>query len=214
MPEACEMVNEKGQESAPFELLIAVIIMGFVIFVGMVAMGQLSDQKCYNETKAKLEEMKTKIETVVAERSPQQINFTLSGCYNENDEDVKIQDHGEPAFCAEYCGATKNLCTLLQYYYSGRNETGGFALRNCLNISPDADFPTSGNCPEKGNYELVDFRDEIGGGDIEEIPGCKRHQKCHVGPRRGRVGEYAAHEEGERRCDADEQGALPAPAPV
>ena len=80
------MVNNKGQESAPFELLISVIIMGFVIFVGLIAMNQLNEQKCINETKAKLEEMKTKIETVVTERSPQQITFLLntSGFYGIN----------------------------------------------------------------------------------------------------------------------------------
>ncbi|MFA4855669.1 MAG: hypothetical protein WC634_03730 [archaeon] len=158
------MLNNKGQESAPFELLIAVIIMSFVIFVGLIAMGNLTEQKCYNETVAKLEEMKTKIETVVAERSPQQINFRLSACYNPEDEQVKIMDYSEPAFCADYCSATKNLCTLLQYYYAGANDTGGFAKRLCLNISPDADFPTTGgNCPPKEGegYELVDFREEI-----------------------------------------------------
>ena len=156
------MVNNKGQESAPFELLISVIIMGFVIFVGLIAMNQLNEQKCINETRAKLEEMKTKIETVVAERSPQQITFLLNTCYNPKDEKIKIMDYDEPAFCAEYCGATKNLCTLLQYYYSGINDTGGQSERLCLDISPDADFPTSGpKCPDKEDYELIDFRDEI-----------------------------------------------------
>jgi hypothetical protein len=157
------MVNNSGQESAPFELLIAVIIMSFVIFVGLIAMGNLTEQKCYNETVAKLEEMKTKIETVVAEKTPQQINFRLSACYDPDDEQIKIADYSEPAFCADYCGATKNLCTLLQYYYAGRNDTGGFAKRLCLNISPDADFPKTGNCPSKEDegYELVDFREEI-----------------------------------------------------
>jgi hypothetical protein len=55
------MVNAVGQEAAPFELLIAVIVMGFVIFAGMSAMEQLWLQKCYGTTDAKLEEMKASL---------------------------------------------------------------------------------------------------------------------------------------------------------
>lgn len=155
------MLDRKGQESAPFELLVAVIIMGFVIFVGMQAMDQLNRQKCFNEINAKLEEMKTKLETVVTERSPQQINFILSSCFNSRDETIRIKDYSEPALCAEYCGAAKNLCTLLQYYYSGES---GFSIRKCLNISPDTVFPYNiGTCPDRAstNEELTDYREEI-----------------------------------------------------
>jgi len=151
-------LNRRGQEAAPFELLIAVIIMGFVIFVGLQAMDQLNSQKCYNETNAKLEEMKTKIEKVVTDRSSQQINFNLSSCFNPRDESIRVVNHSESHVCAEYCGVAKNLCTLLQYYYSG---SGGFSIRKCLNISPDATFPsTTGRCPPRDGYELIDFEDE------------------------------------------------------
>ena len=164
-------LNLRGQEAAPFELLVAVIIMGFVIFIGLQAMNQLNTQKCYNETNAKLEDMKTRLETVVTERSPQQIVFSLSTCFNENDETVKIKDFGEPALCAEYCGTARNLCTLLDYYYQG---SGGFSIRKCLNISPDTVFPYSsagatGNCPDKPDFELVDFRDRIPQGTYQLV---------------------------------------------
>jgi len=139
--------------------LVAIIIMGFVIFVGLQAMDQLNNQKCFNEINAKLEEMKTKLETVVTERSPQQINFNLSTCFNPNDESIRIKDYSEPALCAEYCGSAKNLCTLLQYYYRGE---GSFSIRKCLNISPDTVFPyTVGTCPAKEGYDLIDYRDEM-----------------------------------------------------
>jgi len=152
--------GQKGQEAAPFELLVAVIVMGFVIFVGLQAMDQLNKQRCYNEVNAKLEEVKTKLETVVTERSPQQIDLIMSSCFNPDDETIKIKDFGEPALCAEYCGAAKNLCTLLQYYYQG---TGSFSIRKCLNITPDTVFPFHvGTCPDRGEeVELIDFREEV-----------------------------------------------------
>ncbi len=156
------MLNRKGQESAPFELLIAVIVMGFVIFIGLNAMNILNEQKCYNEINAKLEEMKTKLEAAVTERSPQQIVFQLSTCYNPEEEHVSIGDESEPRICAEYCGTARNVCTLLNYFYSGKSSGSAFAIRKCIDISPDTVFPyLAGNCPDRQDEELIDFRDEI-----------------------------------------------------
>ena len=150
------MLNRRGQEAAPFELLVAVIIMGFVIFVGMRAMADLNTQKCYGETDAKLEEMKTKLGIVVTQRSPQSINFYLSGCFNPNDEKITIKGINEPNVCASYCGAAKRSCLLLQYVYTG---SGGFSIRKCLNISFDTTFQTGGRCEPKDDMELVNFKD-------------------------------------------------------
>jgi hypothetical protein len=156
------MLNRKGQESAPFELLIAVIVMGFVIFIGLQAMNILNEQKCYNEIDAKLEEMKTKLEAVVTERSSQQIVFQLSSCYNPKEERIYISDEAEPRICAAYCGTARNICTLLNYFYSGKNTGSAFSIRKCINISPDTVFPyLAGNCPDRPDEELIDFRDEI-----------------------------------------------------
>jgi hypothetical protein len=159
------MVGNRGQESAPFELLIAVIVMGFVIFIGMRAMSDLMVQKCYGETDSKLEEMKTKLEIAVTQKSPQTLNFRLSSCFNEAEEIIKIKDFSEPQLCASYCGSAKSICTLLQYSYTG--ASGGFSIRKCLNISPDTVFPqTAGNddsfkCKTRDKSELVNFRENI-----------------------------------------------------
>jgi len=152
------MLGNKGQEAAPFELLVAVIIMGFVIFVGLRAMAIVDEQRCYNEINATLENMKTKLETVVTERSSQSINFRMSSCYNPRDEVIRIKDFSQPPLCAEYCGAAKRLCTILDYYNRGE----GFSIRKCLNISPDTVFPYNpGTCPERDGEKLVDYRNEM-----------------------------------------------------
>lgn len=152
------MFNKSGQEGAPFELLVAVIVMGFVIFAGMQAMEQLWVQKCYGTTDAKLEEMKTILETAVDQKSPQNLNFRLSGCFSENDESIRVSDWDEPTFCAEYCHSPKKLCTLLEYNNLGRNI---FSIAKCLNIPPDTVFPsqrfTDAKCPMREGYVLQDF---------------------------------------------------------
>ena len=146
-------LNNKGQESAPFELLIAVIIMGFVIFVGMHAMGQLKTEQCEGQIEKMLEDFKTKLEITVNNRSPQNINFSLPACYSSNTETIEITEHGDARLCAAYCGAAKDYCLLLRY-------TGpAFSIRSCLNISPGTAFPGPGGSDTKCPAELEDFPD-------------------------------------------------------
>jgi hypothetical protein len=160
------MVNSKGQESAPFELLIAVIIMGFVIFAGMQAMRQLWLQKCFGTTDAKLEELKTLVETSVSQKSPRTINFRLSGCFNEGDETIEITDRDEPGICADYCGSPKPLCSLLEYSNSG---TSSFTMIKCLEIPPDTFFPSQkysgGRCTPRDDSLLIDLEEDMPQGD-------------------------------------------------
>lgn len=156
------MFNARGQEGAPFELLVAVIVMGFVIFAGMNAMNVLWKQRCYGTIDAKIEEFKTSLETVVGQKSHQVIYFRLSECFDEQDESIRITDSDDPKFCAEYCGSPKKTCTLLQYSNTGSTI---FGIRKCLNIPPDTHFPsarfTDQKCPKKEGYELQDFTDSI-----------------------------------------------------
>jgi len=152
------MFNAKGQEGAPFELLIAVFIMGFVIFAGLNAMNMLNDQKCRGTIDAKLEEFKSTLETTVHQKSPTNINFRLSDCFSENEEHVEISDNADPSTCADYCGSPMNLCTLLEYSNTG---SAGFSLRKCLSIPPDTVFPSQSfvgaKCPDRDGYELQDL---------------------------------------------------------
>jgi len=159
-----QWLGQKGQEAMPFELLVAVIIMGFVIFIGFFALQNVQFQQCINLNDSTLNKMRLAIETVAAEGTPQWINFTLDRrCFNEEDEEIKLMDFDEPAFCAEYCGgASRKLCTLLQYYYKGEES---ISSRKCLQVSSDIYFPdTIGDCPDMTSegYELVgNFREGI-----------------------------------------------------
>lgn len=160
------MFNSKGQESAPFELLIAVIIMGFVIFAGMQAMQQLWVQRCFGTTDAKLEELKDIIEMSVSQKSARTINFRLSGCFNERDETTEITDRDEPVVCADYCGSPKPLCSLIEYVNSGSSN---FSNIKCLEIPPDTFFPSAlysgGRCKTRDGFVLIGLEDEIPQGD-------------------------------------------------
>ncbi len=150
-------LSEKGQESAPFELLVAVIIMGFVIFIGTRVMQDVNCEKCKGETNKNLNNMVTALNDAET-GAPIQISFFLSGCFNQQEEKIWIDDEDNDQVCAAYCGAEKELCTLLKYYGNG---CGGFSIIKCLEITPETYFPstTGGRCKERQGMQLVDFRE-------------------------------------------------------
>ena len=162
------MLNHSGQESAVFELLIAVIIMGFVIFVGFNAMEKLRSEQCFARVDKSLEEFKTKLEIAVTQKSPQNISFNLSDCFNPEDEQIRIQDWDNAVFCADLCGTAEISCTSIEYV----NNTPGKvnSLRKCLNISPETIFPSQDtpdrctsldNAIQKQSYLLQNFKQDI-----------------------------------------------------
>ena len=135
-------LNKRGQESAPFELLVAVIIMGFVIFVGMNAMEMMRVEQCHGKIDQKLEEFKTRLQITVNSKSPQSINFTLPTCFSSKTEEITIDTMDDAKACASYCQSVKQSCNLLFY------SNAEFSIRKCLDISPSTFFPMDGSkCP-------------------------------------------------------------------
>ncbi|MDP2973957.1 MAG: hypothetical protein Q8N60_02810 [Candidatus Diapherotrites archaeon] len=151
-------LTAKGQESAPFELLVAVIIMGFVIFIGTSVMQQVNCEKCKGETNKELNDMVTALNDAETRSPIQTISFFLSGCFNQEEEKIWIEDEDDPDVCAAYHCGEKQLCTLLKYYGNG---CGGFSIIRCLDISPETYFPSTpdGRCEDRKGMQLVNFED-------------------------------------------------------
>lgn len=173
-------MNQKGQESAPFELLVAVIIMGFVMFVGMYAMANLQREQCYNETLKTIQDFSRTLEEVAT--TPGHIkNYNLAfpaGCGAGPKREVMIgtrlvpteqlllRTWSNPEYCANQCGSSGSLCVML--HYSPFERQG---ITKCINIPPDTWFPpqesvgTPGGCTDKLNhttaYRLVTVRSDI-----------------------------------------------------
>ena len=156
------MFNNRGQEGAPFELLVAVIIMGFVIFAGMNAMHSVWLQQCKGSTDSKIKSFVNILETTVSQKSPMTVNFRLSGCFNEREEGVRIIDIDDPSSCGSYCGTPKPLCTIVQYLNTGNDS---FGYRTCLNIPPGTLFPSQkyvgGRCKNREGHVLENIRENI-----------------------------------------------------
>ncbi|MEK6970663.1 MAG: hypothetical protein AABW68_03120 [archaeon] len=151
--------NQRAQESAPFELLIAVILMGFVLFAGYQAISRLQEQTCANTINAQLEGMSRNLQNVATGKGTAQFSFLFGECSAKiNDcenfstlsqstdvECVRLLDSTDPNICSSFCSSARSICTLLQY--KSTRDT----ITKCVEISPSTDFPAedSQQCPSR-----------------------------------------------------------------
>lgn len=158
------MLNQKGQEEAPFELLIAVILMGFVLFMGFMLTEQVKVSDCQGRTDQALEGLKAKIQTVAAQRGKQNLSFKLPGCFSEKGEELIIKKVEQKQTCINFCGGASDRCLML--FYDAEEIT---PIMKCLQISYLTRFPTGVPCTDIQDYRAVDFYEEIPGGNYTLI---------------------------------------------
>ncbi len=131
------MLNQKGQESAPFELLVAIVVMGFVLLAGFRVIQILTLEECKGKLDSNLEELKTAIENVALDSGQRSISFTLPGCFPQNQSELKITNITERQVCSEICNGARLECMVLQFYSPEHSNW------KCLRISSATDFPTN-----------------------------------------------------------------------
>lgn len=154
------MLNSKGQEAAPFELLIAVIVMTFVIIVGMSAIDILNKEKCKGEIESEMETIKTALETTAKGEGKESFSYQLPVCYRENESEMKVVDRDDKQTCSFYCGGSRMQCTLLLF------STPQYSAIKCLRIPTSTIFPAGNGCdPTKlgggsEEYEVEEWKQD------------------------------------------------------
>ncbi|MBS3061439.1 MAG: hypothetical protein J4215_02545 [Candidatus Diapherotrites archaeon] len=148
-------MKNRGQESAPFEVLISVIIMGFVIVIAFTAMNVLMEEQCKAEIKRSGSELKSKVQEVV-KGTDTQLNFFPPGCFDQKKESIKLRVLNSEPLCNYYCGGTKRECLLFEY------DAVDWRELICLeSASVLTQFLTSSPCQDRDGYKLVNFKDSI-----------------------------------------------------
>lgn len=153
------MFSEKGQESAVFEVLIAVIIMSFVIVVGFNALDTLNRKVCEGQMNQNLEEMRTSLEEVVNTKNKANVSFSLPNCYPEGKSKLRIVETDSQAQCSALCGGSVARCIILVF------SAPTYSDSKCLRISSATTFPESCDpniLEPRGEYELTNWRDVDG----------------------------------------------------
>lgn len=162
-------MNQRAQESAPFELLIAVILMGFVILMAAQAINQLERQTCTNTINSQLERLAQNLQNVATGRGSTQFQFSFENCAAKiNDCEnfstlsgttdimcIHLIDSTDPNICSNYCSSARSICSLLQF--KAKNDT----YTKCVEISPSTVFPAQGSaqCPDRSSegWTLQDY---------------------------------------------------------
>ncbi len=172
-------LSSRGQESAPFELLVAVIIMVFVIMVGTYALGEMEKQTCKGKILGELQRIKLSIESISKGSGKETINISVPACLNADRLEFKLKEWDDPQICSDLCGGSQSLCTLL-YFTAGRTIDRGppeevewiWSHSECVKISINTTFETeASNCQDFGgetcsadvedcdkDYQLVNFK--------------------------------------------------------
>lgn len=134
------LFSQKGQESAPFELLVAVIVMGFVLLVGFNVISSLQFEECKGKLDNNLEQLKTAIENVAHGEGQRTVSFFLPFCFLQNESRLEIVSRTERQICQEICPGAQVQCTLLAFTSPEHNNW------KCLKVSSALDFPGESVC--------------------------------------------------------------------
>ncbi len=153
-------MNTKGQESAPFEVLVSVVIMGFVIVIAMVAIDTVTKEQCKAEIKRSGTELKIRIEEV-SKGNDTTLLFSPPKCFNQRNEIIKISSIKSRSLCSLYCGGTKEECLVFDYQ-AGDEHGELICLANASILTQFITTPGTA-CQDRTaeGYQLEDFRSAI-----------------------------------------------------
>ncbi len=115
--------NKKAQVSAPFELLVAVVVMGFVILAGTYALSNLSENTCLGNKRQNFSEMISALRDVTlgSDLTFRNVTFTTKSCFNQKYEKIQLNTYEDEGKCNAYCGGGTN-CLLLEYIYEDEDR--------------------------------------------------------------------------------------------
>ncbi len=147
----CFLNNQKAQSSAPFEVLVAVVIMGFVLYMALQAFNFLQEQQC----KAQIHEQIVQLKSAVQETLKGQSNklvFQPPRCTKDENE-MRMVVKSNRAICRQVCGTEDDQC--LVFFYQSEN----FMDQLCFDETPTyTNFLGQSQCTNLGDdYVLVDF---------------------------------------------------------
>ena len=134
-------MNSRAQAAAPFELLVAVIIMTFVIIVGSQMLGQVNDQVCMNHVENEISKFVNYLEETANKKSTSKFSFRPEKiCFNQSTHVMKIVREMDVRVCSAKCGIPQDTCYVMIFY------TPDVALgtkERCINLPVYTNFETN-----------------------------------------------------------------------
>lgn len=133
------LLNNKGQESIVFEVLIAVVLMTFVFLVGGYAMKSLNQTKCAKEIDLSMAQLASAIEKAGAiSIGSYSYKFSPASCFG-SEKTAYTLESGSSVLCSSYCPGS-STCYLLKY--DNPKDPVSPVRYKCVNISRYVKFST------------------------------------------------------------------------
>jgi len=149
------LVKQSGQMSAPFELFVAVIIMGFVVIIGSQMIANANANVCLNSVDKAMATFKTKLEETANQRSSNQFFFSPDRCFDAAKAKIGIEKYNNSKVCSAKCGKPWDSCFTMSFY---AEDIPNAYIEKCLNIPQYTTFFSSldsGMCEGLQDYEAI-----------------------------------------------------------
>ncbi|MBN3037610.1 MAG: hypothetical protein JW834_04135 [Candidatus Diapherotrites archaeon] len=162
------MIGSKGQEEAPFSMLLAVAMLAMVLPIAMFLFSTFQDWQCEQEVQNNLQSLARDLElaaTLGGGERTIEVDLTKSLCGDFRVDNFTLLAPGEDQ-CIDYCHDPN--CRILRgtyIDYSERDEAGNpevqLATQDvCVRIPSNVRFVTTG-CAAGGGGELFDIGEDI-----------------------------------------------------
>jgi hypothetical protein len=143
-------ISNKAQMSAPFELLVAIIVMIFVIAAGSYALANLNENTCLGNKRQDFSNLISSLRDVVlgSDLAYRTIDFSTKACYDSKYEQTYLRPvDNDRDVCERYCGSG-NSCILLQYSYidEAKNQRKYPISPICTYLPPNLIFGSDMEC--------------------------------------------------------------------
>ncbi|MBI4044391.1 MAG: hypothetical protein HY392_01660 [Candidatus Diapherotrites archaeon] len=160
------MLSQKAQEAAPFQLLVVVVMLGFVLVMGLFVLTHSNEQQCGEQAKKVLERTRQDLESLIKQDEIKRITIDVPQC-GEGKKELSMRLEQNREVCSLYCIGANERCVLLVF----SSET--ISQATCLRVPPTTQFLGVTECgnPERRpksiplDFELfpVDFAKTSGG---------------------------------------------------
>jgi len=149
-------LRNEGQMSSPFELLVAIIIMSFVVIIGSQMLAASQEQVCLSSVGKEITEFKLMLEDTAIRRGSNKFEFRPDDCFNQNTAIIKIEKYNSTTQCGAKCGLPTESCFVL--IFNAPDVANGF-IQKCLNLPVYTTFVNEPNdCPtdDLDGYVAID----------------------------------------------------------
>ena len=167
------MLSKRGQESVPFQLLVVIVMLGFVLVMGLYVLTRSNEQQCGEQAKKLLERTRQDFESLIKQDELKRVTIDLPQC-GEGKKELSIRLEQDRQICSLYCIGANERCVLLVF------SSEAISQATCLRIPPTTQFLGETECslperrppgliPDEFSFKQIGFARTSGGETVNAL---------------------------------------------